>query len=165
VAHARLLTRSIPQRMDQPGFRLAVAVCNGAADKLQRHVCQFFTDVIVEHAQAAEYDEVRAAHALVRRLHAACPALLHNVVPQLEEELRADDAQLRALAAQVLGEMLGDQGGRDLLRKYPATWDVWLGRRNDKDAAVRLTWVEATKGLIAGLPAVKEDLESAWMRG
>ena len=134
--------------MDNPAYRLAVQVCNATADKLQRHVCQYFTDIIVQHSREEEYDEIRTAHDLIKRLNRTSPTLLHNVVPQLEEELRVEDVQLRTLATQVLGEMLADKGGADLVRKYPTTWQVWLLRRNDKSAAVRLAMVEAAKGLI-----------------
>jgi sister-chromatid-cohesion protein PDS5 len=140
----------VTQGMEKPGFRLAVHICNGAVDKLQRHVCQYFTEVIVEHTQEDEVDfeEVSALHELIKNIHVHCPGLLVNIIPQLEEELRAQQFQLRALATRTLGEMFADKGGRDLLRNYAATWDCWLGRRLDKDAAVRLTWVEATQALL-----------------
>ncbi|KAH8116096.1 armadillo-type protein [Phellopilus nigrolimitatus] len=135
-------------RMDQPAYRLAVEVCNATSDKLQRHVCQYFTDNIVQHAQAEDYEEVARCHALIKRLNGACPALLHNVVPQLEEELRVEELQLRTLATQVLGEMFADKAGGDLEKKYPSTWTLWLARRNDKAAQVRLAFVEGCKGLL-----------------
>lgn len=145
--------------MDQPGYRLAVSVCNAAADKLQRHVCQYFTDVIVDHSNNEEYDEISAAHDLIKHLNRSCPSLLHNVVPQLEEELRADDTHLRVLATQVLGEMFAEKGGKTLLAKYPSTWEFWLGRRMDKDTVVRVTWVEATRGLILNLAEMRDTIE------
>ena len=74
--------------MEQPAYRLAVQVCNATADKLQRHVCQYFTDLIVNNARDEDFEEVRNAHELIKQLNRACPSLLHNVVPQLEEELK-----------------------------------------------------------------------------
>lgn len=148
--------------MDNPAYRLAVQVCNATADKLQRHVCQYFTDIIVQHSREEEYDEIRTAHDLIKRLNRTSPTLLHNVVPQLEEELRVEDVQLRTLATQVLGEMLADKGGADLVRKYPTTWQVWLLRRNDKSAAVRLAMVEAAKGLIVNLAEQRQIVEGVF---
>lgn len=153
---------SLPQGMDNPAYRLAVQVCNATADKLQRHVCQYFTDIIVQHSREEEYDEIRTAHDLIKRLNRTSPTLLHNVVPQLEEELRVEDVQLRTLATQVLGEMLADKGGADLVRKYPTTWQVWLLRRNDKSAAVRLAMVEAAKGLIVNLAEQRQIVEGVF---
>lgn len=134
--------------MDQPAYRLAVEVCNATSDKLQRHVCQYFTDIIVQHSQNEDFDEVRSAHELIKRLNHSCPSLLHNVVPQLEEELRVDEVQLRQMATQVLGEMFADNAGGDLEKKYPSTWSMWLDRKNDKLAPVRLAFVEGCKGLL-----------------
>lgn len=147
------------QRMDQPAYRLAVTICNATADKLQRHVCQYFTDIIVAHSRDEEFDEIRTAHDLVRQLSRSSPALLHSVVPQLEEELRVEEVQLRLIATGVLGEMFSDTGGTDLVKKYPSTWNVWLQRKNDKSGAVRLKFVEAAKGLLVNLPQYQDVIE------
>ena len=127
---------------------MAVDVCKETADKLQRNVCQYFTDNIVQHAQAEDYEEVERCHTLIKQLNHACPALLHNVVPQLEEELRVEEIQIRQMATQVLGEMFADSAGGDLEKKFPSTWTLWLAKKNDKAATVRLAFVEACKGLI-----------------
>lgn len=147
--------------MDQPSYRLAVQVCNATADKLQRHVCQYFTDVIVDRAREEEYDEVKTAHDLIQQLNRACPSLLHNVVPQLEEELRVEQVQLRIMATQTLGEMFADKHGMDLVQKYPTTWNHWLGRKNDKIVTVRQTWVETMKGVVTNLPEMRKETEEA----
>ncbi|KAH7882429.1 armadillo-type protein [Phlebopus sp. FC_14] len=127
-------------RMDQPAYRLAVQVCNATADKLQRHVCQYFTDIIVTNSQDLEsdsdFEEIRTAHELVKQLSRSCPSLLHSVIPQLEEELRVEEVQVRLIATQALGEMFSEKGGADLVKKYPTTWNVWLMRKNDKAAAI-----------------------------
>ncbi|CDO77959.1 hypothetical protein BN946_scf184971.g9 [Trametes cinnabarina] len=148
-------------RMDQPAYRLAVQVCNATADKLQRHVCQYFTDIIVDQAREERYDEVQTAHNLIQQLNRACPSLLHNVVPQLEEELRVEQLQLRVMATQTLGEMFADKHGYDLVTKYQSTWVQWLARRNDKNVTVRLMWVEAMKGVVVNLPEMRKDIEAA----
>ncbi len=147
--------------MDQPSYRLAVQVCNATADKLQRHVCQYFTDVIVDRAREEEFDEVKTAHDLIQQLNRACPSLLHNVVPQLEEELRVEQIQLRLMATQTLGEMYADKHGMELVQKYPTTWTQWLGRKNDKNATVRLTWAETMKGVVVNLPEMRKEVEEA----
>ncbi|KAI0698060.1 armadillo-type protein [Cerioporus squamosus] len=148
-------------KMDQPSYRLAVQVCNATADKLQRHVCQYFTDVIVDRAREEDYDEVKTAHDLIQQLNRACPSLLHNVVPQLEEELRVEQIQLRLMATQTLGEMYADKHGMELVQKYPTTWTQWLGRKNDKNATVRLTWAETMKGVVVNLPEMRKEVEDA----
>lgn len=145
--------------MDQPAYRLAVQVCKATADKLQRHVCQYFTDIIVDQAREERYEEVQTAHDLIQQLNRACPSLLHNVVPQLEEELRVEQVQLRIMSTQTLGEMFADKHGMDLVNKYPSTWAQWLARRNDKTVTVRLTWIDAMKGVITNLPEVRKETD------
>lgn len=118
VATQSLMPFSKP--MDQPAYRLAVDVCLATADKLQRHVCQYFTDIIVAHSRDEDFDEIRTAHELVKQLSLSCPGLLHSVIPQLEEELRVEEVQLRLIATEVLGEMFSSTGGADLVKKYPS---------------------------------------------
>ncbi|KAI9511424.1 armadillo-type protein [Russula earlei] len=145
--------------LDNPAFRLAVQVCNTTSDRLQRHVCQYFTEIIVQHAPDDELDDIRKAHELVKQLNKFCSPLLHLVIPQLEEELRVEDLTLRTMATQVLGDMFADKGGADLLRKYPTTWSFWNLRRNDKSPVVRLAFVEAAYGLLVGLPEQRDFVE------
>jgi sister chromatid cohesion protein PDS5 len=149
--------------MDQPAYRLAVQVCNATADKLQRYVCAYFTEIIVNHSQDEDFDEIRTVHELIKQVNRSCPSILHSVVPQLEEELRADKVELRQIVTQVLGDMFSDKGGAYLVKKYPSTWNVWLNRRNDKTASIRITFVEATRGLLVNMPEVREVVEGLLM--
>ena len=147
--------------MGQPAYRLAVQVCNATADKLQRHVCQYFTDIILNHARDEDLEEIRTAHELIKRINRSCPALLHNVVPQLEEELRVQNVSIRIMATHTLGEMFADKNGAEFARKYPSTWATWLTRRNDQMSAVRLTFAESAKGVVINMnvPELREQLE------
>ncbi|KAF8869879.1 armadillo-type protein, partial [Infundibulicybe gibba] len=146
-------------RIEHPAYRLAVDVCNATADKLQRHVCQYFSDIIVSNAREEELEEIRTSHELVKRLHHSCPALLHSVIPQLEEELRAEETELRLIVTQTLGDMFADKGGADLVKKYPTTWNLWLSRKNDRSSGIRVKFVEATRGLLTALPELKKEIE------
>lgn len=148
-------------RSEQAGRRLAVQVCNATADKLQRHVCQHFTDIIVSNSRDEDFTEIRTAHELIKRLHCSCPGLLHSVIPQLEEELRVEEVTLRVLATQVLGEMFADKSGGDLIRKFPATWNLWILRKNDKSTAVRIKFVEAARSLLINLIEQRDVLEDS----
>lgn len=157
----------ITQRMDQqPAYRLAVEVCNQTADKLQRHVCQYFTDIIVTHARDEDFEEMRTAHDLIKRINHASPALLHNVVPQLEEELRVQEAAIRVVATQTLGEMFADKNGAEFAKKYPSTWTVWLGRKNDQTTAVRLAFVDGAKGVLVNMTLAeqREQVEGEYLK-
>lgn len=95
----------------------------------------------------------------MKRLHHSCPAVLHSVIPILETELRADGTTPRIIATQTLGEMYADKGGPDLVRKYPSTWQAWIGRKGDIAVPVRLKCVEAIPALLSNLPECKVTLE------
>ncbi|KAN0065934.1 Sister chromatid cohesion protein pds5 [Thecaphora frezii] len=147
--------------------RMTAEICSATADKLQKYVAQYFTEVIVSASREDDQDErmeaLQSAHALILQINRSVPALLLNVVPQLEEELRAEDAQLRIMATKVLGQMFAERpssvgAGGDLATKYAATWKAWLGRANDKSATLRTVWVEATKNLLIHHPELRKDL-------
>lgn len=149
------------QTQTNPTFRLAVEVCNAAAEKLQRHVCQHFTDIILQHSEdmreERDFDEIRAGHTLIQRMHKYCSDILLLVIPQLEEEMRVDDSQIRLLATETLGEMYASKNGSGLMKKYPSTWNTWIQRKNDKDPKIRVAFVDASKELV-GNSDLKGDI-------
>lgn len=104
-----------------------------------------------------DFDEIRAGHTLIQRMHKYCPDILLLVIPQLEEEMRVDDSQIRLLATETLGEMYGDKNGSSLMKKYPSTWNTWIQRKNDKDPKIRVTFVDASRELV-GNPELKDDI-------
>ncbi len=57
-----------------------------------------------------ELHETRKAHRLLRELWRSTPALVQNVIPQLEAELSAEDVHLRLLATETLGDMIAGIG-------------------------------------------------------
>lgn len=154
-------------QLAQPGYRLAVAVCNGAADRLQRHVAQYFGDLLTSSPDDDDDDDAdtsatssATAHNLVKRLHRACPSILHSVIPLLEAELRVEGIGPRLIATQTLGEMYAaEKSGPELVKKYPATWATWLNRKSDVAVQVRLKCMEAIPPLIANLPETRDALE------
>ena len=64
------------------------------------------------HTGPTEEDlkDLRKAHRLLRELWRASPAVLQNVVPQLEAELSAENLQLRLLATETLGDIVSGIG-------------------------------------------------------
>ncbi|CAG8820312.1 16214_t:CDS:2, partial [Racocetra persica] len=126
-------------------YKLACDVCRATTEKLQRYVCQYFTDVIVAAGKTGtpteELNDFKTAHDLIKELNRSAPGLLLNVIPQLEEELKLDDLNLRMLATQVLGEMFSEKDST-LASRYDNVWKMWLLRRNDKVAEVRCAWTE-----------------------
>ncbi|RPB08048.1 hypothetical protein P167DRAFT_555515 [Morchella conica CCBAS932] len=152
-----------------PAYNMAKAICNQCVDKMARQICQYFSEVIMDASPSArprnkggrhtsmspdsdsddpalhepsheDLQELHKAHLLVKELWKACPAVLQNVIPQLEQELMAENAEIRVLSTETIGDMAltGTFGAN-----APATWKAWIGRANDKSSAVRAKWVEA----------------------
>ena len=123
-----------------PSYNMAKTLCNTCADKMTRYISQYFNDVVVDASSASkasnkklssrrisedigledlEFDtgpteddlrELQKVHQLLRELWRACPAVLQNVVPQLEAELSAENVQLRLLATETFGDMASGIG-------------------------------------------------------
>ncbi|KIY45059.1 hypothetical protein FISHEDRAFT_50101 [Fistulina hepatica ATCC 64428] len=163
----RVLEKVLAQFMDNDpsgaAYRLAVDLFNAVPEKLQRNVCIYFTDLIVASGADDKYNEteIERLHQLVRAIGRECPNVLVTTVPQLEEELLANNAQLRAVATQTLGAMFADKSGAELVRKHPQTWAAWLNRKNDKAAAIRLKFVETCRTLLLSLADMRRAIEAA----
>jgi len=169
-------------------------------DKMARHICQYFSEVIYDASPSSrpshnhrrsslspdphsspdlagqheptddDLKELSKAHLLVKELWRAAPSVLQNVIPQLEQELLAENVQLRLLATETIGEMsvtspsapldprkiggtavVGTWGG-SFASTCPASWRLWLGRVNDKSWLVRSKWVECATKVLQTLP-------------
>ncbi|MCJ1378969.1 hypothetical protein MMC17_002068 [Xylographa soralifera] len=116
-----------------PAYNMAKMICNSCEDKMAREISKYFNDVIVEASASShqyrrssrdmddtddpalgptedDLKELYKAHRLLRELWRACPAVLQNVIPQLEAELSAENLQLRLLATETLGDIIAGIG-------------------------------------------------------
>ncbi|KAI9485716.1 MAG: armadillo-type protein [Benjaminiella poitrasii] len=131
---------------DNPAYLMALDICYACPNALQRRVCQYFSDILLSVSNTSEdstegFEDVKKAHNLIRKINAASPDLLLNVLPLLQEEMKFDHLSIRQLATETMGEMFADQAS-NVADKYPAIWKTWLGRRNDKSSALRVRWLE-----------------------
>ncbi|KAL8953571.1 MAG: hypothetical protein Q9222_000566 [Ikaeria aurantiellina] len=134
-----LVLRQLP-----PAYNMAKYICNACPEKMARHFSQYFSDVIVDASSNAkskapskskrrnhdelddsddeqvggpaedDLKELGKVHGLLRELWRACPAVLQNVIPQLEAELSAENIQLRLLATETLGDIIAGIGAAGL---------------------------------------------------
>ncbi|KAL9633654.1 MAG: hypothetical protein Q9164_004567, partial [Protoblastenia rupestris] len=129
-----LLLKELP-----PSYNMAKTICNTCPEKMAQHLSQYFNDIIIDASAASaekvatkrrrfsedldnsEMDitlgpteedlrELRKVHQLLRELWRACPAVLQNVIPQLETELSAENVHLRLLATEALGDIISGIG-------------------------------------------------------
>ncbi|KAF3933208.1 hypothetical protein ABW20_dc0105176 [Dactylellina cionopaga] len=149
-------TTLLGARQYPPAYNMAKTICANCVDKMSRHICQYFTDVIMDASPSSrrgespdgdpsetlndDLKEIEKAHNLMLELYLAVPEVLSNVLPLLETEMASETVDLRVQATGTVG-MMATTGS--LPQSYPQTWKTWLGRANDKSVAVRVRWVEA----------------------
>ena len=122
-----------------PAYNMAKTICNSCPEKMAEQISQYFNEVIVDASKSApkkttrrnsiedsddenangpntdeDMKELRKAHQLLRELWRASPAVLQNVIPQLEAELSAENVQLRLLATETLGDIISGIGAAGL---------------------------------------------------
>ncbi|KNC98061.1 uncharacterized protein SPPG_09381 [Spizellomyces punctatus DAOM BR117] len=153
------------RQVERPAaFKMAADLCNACPDKLQRYVCQYFSDAIVAAGRGFEDEsdekEFEDAHKVILEINRASPAVLLSVIPQLDEELKVDDVHVRTLATNVLGQMFSEPGSK-LAAKYPHVWKSWLGRRLDKQVSVRIIWLEYCFPLFKSHPELSADVDAS----
>ena len=116
-----------------PAYNMAKTICNSCPEKMAREISQYFLEIITEatstagksksgHRDSMDMDdidigpseddlrELEKAHKLLRELWRACPAVLFNVIPQLEAELLAENVQLRRYATETFGDIVSGIG-------------------------------------------------------
>ncbi|WWD21518.1 hypothetical protein CI109_106004 [Kwoniella shandongensis] len=146
-------------------FQLTVDVCNQVADRLKRPIYAHFSEIQLAHGRDPSTNDFKIlteSHELLLTINRFCPDLLLNVVPLLEENLKAaDEIPLRQLSVKTLGAMFSHRPGtEDPAKKYPSAWRAWIGRKLDKALPVRLAWVEGAKGILSNHPELRRELES-----
>lgn len=73
----------------------------------------------------SDFEEVEKAHRLLRELWRSSPDVITNIVPQMEAEVAAENAQLRTMAVQTVGDMIagiGAAGPPPLAPLDPSAW-------------------------------------------
>jgi len=124
------LADHLPKK-EPPAYVMAKMICTYNPERMARYISQYFADVIMDasarftkpngHKQGEEEGDqpslsekdiknLQRAHSLIREMWRAAPAVLQNVVPQVEAELGADDALLRQIATETFGDMIAGIG-------------------------------------------------------
>ncbi|KAJ3118169.1 hypothetical protein HDU96_003456 [Phlyctochytrium bullatum] len=120
---------------------------------------KYFGDLLVAAAKEnVDTGELESAHSLILEINSCAKGVLLNVIPLLEEELRYDHAEIRLLATQVLGKMISEAGS-NVAQSFPATFKAWLDRRHDKQANIRIQWLEFSLDIFRNHPDLAPEVE------
>ncbi|KAI9339312.1 armadillo-type protein [Obelidium mucronatum] len=163
---------------NQMSRQLSIDLCNAVTDKLQRYICQYFGDLFYASMKNATsrnddeddddeedggarvaHSEFQYAHRLILEMNNTCRNILLNVIPLFEDQLKCEDEKVRELSTDVLGKIFVDSGSRVAV-VYPAIWRVWLERRNDKNSAIRILWLQYCHEVYRHHPELCPDISS-----
>lgn len=139
------------------------------ASKIQRNLQAYVAEAHDRHGKnptEADLKELGKVHDMLILLFSHAPEVLLTVVPQLGQALQGDDAQLRVLTTKTLGHIFGSPsllvgGQQTVADTYHGTWQVWMGRRADKSALVRVAWIEAAAHVLSNHPEMRQAVEGA----
>jgi sister-chromatid-cohesion protein PDS5 len=127
-----------------------------------------YSDIQLEHGRDPSPEDLRTLTETNDQLLVIfrnAPNLLVNIIPLLEENLRAaDETPLREISVKTLGSMFGERplfgsGVVDIARAFPSAWRSWIGRHVDKALPVRLAWVEAAGPILVNHSELRKELE------
>ncbi|KAH8553460.1 armadillo-type protein [Umbelopsis sp. PMI_123] len=161
----REVAESIFEQLKQKGtvsHRMAVELCKNTSEVLQRYVCQYFSDILLEAKVSdndEDYEQLNEAHELIQEIHRTVPDLLLNVIPQLEEEIKVDELHVRTLGTKTLGTMFSERNSF-IADSYPLVWKSWLNRRNDKMVAIRILVIENLGAILKSHSSLSQDIIS-----
>ncbi|CAM9525786.1 unnamed protein product, partial [Scytosiphon promiscuus] len=96
---------------------------------------------------------------LVYELHKVTPNMLTFILPEVAEQLKAEDVDVRAGACALLGRLFASNRSEYGVEK-PAIWSAFLGRFIDADVGIRRTMIDAATMIILRKPALRKDLHS-----
>ncbi|KXT07029.1 hypothetical protein AC578_7285 [Pseudocercospora eumusae] len=81
-----------------------------------------------------DLQEAAKAHRLLRELWRACPAVIQNVIPQIEAETAVENVPLRVLAVQSIGDMIAGIGAAGPPPPIPLVPDAYPSQSLDNYA-------------------------------
>ncbi|KAJ3074149.1 hypothetical protein HDU98_011998 [Podochytrium sp. JEL0797] len=112
-----------------------------------------------DEGRTVSHADFQYAHRLILEMNASCRGILLNVIPLFEDQLKCEDEKVRHLSTDVLGKIFVDSGSRVAV-VYPAVWRVWLERRNDKNAGIRILWVNFCNEVYRHHPELSADISA-----
>jgi sister chromatid cohesion protein PDS5 len=107
----------------------------------------------------SDQEDFQIHHSLILQIFYNVPALLLNVIPQLEEELKVENVMIRSCATKTLGKMFARKGVQ-YVDAYQSVFKSWCDRRNDKTAQIRLEWVHIAGEILKNQPEMINTLET-----
>ena len=125
------------------------------ADKLQPGLGLFLNEAALNYSggdnqDGKQIESLRQVHSQIIEVGRIAPTAVTSAVAQIEEELRADDVDVRLIALTCLADFF-TAPGQDITRQYPSLWASWLSRMNDRAVNMRIQWSKLAVPLLGQL--------------
>ncbi|BBN05523.1 sister chromatid cohesion protein PDS5 [Marchantia polymorpha subsp. ruderalis] len=134
--------------------KLAVAVVERCADKLEPYVQKFLTSVMLE-GKGSESELQEDYHAIIYEIYRCARQMLIAVIPNLIRELVTDQVDVRLKAVELLGRLFA-LSGQHVAQEYKQLFSEFLKRFSDKAVEVRLAVVACAKACLEANPSGPE---------
>lgn len=118
------------------GLELTVSLCKSNSDRLSRQVTQYFSEQLCE-------GHLTKTHKLFIHIWRQCPQLLTSAMGVLENELEAEDENIRCVATKTIGHILCSPN-KNLVVHHPEIFTEWRRKTLDISPQVRGCWVESS---------------------
>ncbi|XP_024357694.1 sister chromatid cohesion protein PDS5 homolog A isoform X2 [Physcomitrium patens] len=146
-----------PKKEGSAARKLAIAVVEKCADKLEPYVRSFLTSVMVE-GKSLDSGLHKDHHEIIYELYGCAPQLLAGVIPLINDQLVKDKVNVRLKAVDLLGR-LSSLPGRQFAQEYPHVFAEFLKRFSDKVVEVRVAVVNCAKVCIEANPTSEQANE------
>ncbi|KAL2634564.1 hypothetical protein R1flu_006043 [Riccia fluitans] len=134
--------------------KLAVAVVERCAEKLEPYVQKFLTSVMLE-GKGLESELREDYHNIIYEIYRCAPQMLLAVIPNLTRELVTDQIDVRLKAVELLGRLFA-LPGQHVAQEYKQLFSEFLKRFSDKAVEVRLAVVACAKACLEANPSGPE---------
>ncbi|EGW32976.1 uncharacterized protein SPAPADRAFT_49907 [Spathaspora passalidarum NRRL Y-27907] len=163
-------SKLITGNITSPEFTFSLTICENNVDRLSRLVGQYFSEILYESSTTDKsstdlvelMEKLTKIHKLSVQLWKFIPEILSSVMSLLDDELNAEDEQIRLLATATIGKMLGCKESKsNFFVTHKETWIIWLKKTSDVSSTVRAKWVEQLPNIITNNKYVTSEISSA----
>ncbi|CAN0511367.1 unnamed protein product, partial [Ectocarpus sp. 12 AP-2014] len=150
----------VTKKENPTSYNLAAELLNVTLAKVQTPISHLVSSMLSGARGGAIESELKEhVIPLVFELHKVTPNMLTFILPEVAEQLKAEDVDVRSGACALLGRLFSSPRAEYGVEK-PAIWASFLGRFIDADVGIRRTMVDAATLIIHRKPALRKDLYS-----
>lgn len=147
-----LILQNLVRKKDS--FRLAASVIQNCAVKLEPPIRGFLTSCFLDRDSSGS-ELKKSYHEIILRICPCAPQILISVIPNITQELLADQVDIRLEAVNLMGKLLA-VSKLSVAQEYRMVFLEFLKRFSDKSAEVRLAAIECAMSCYMANPSASE---------